>query len=221
MKFWTWFTTTDAGLITRIAIGVIIFSTFAIIDYLRHRDRATRWREYTILLIAVAGAIVYGVLNDQLTSSISWEYFYYGKDLAEKLGPHTPPDPLALHLAAAVVGIKATWSAGLIIGVAILLANNPSKSLPQLPMGKLLRIIPIIFVITAIVAAIGAGIGYSGLPARWNEDFAEMLQGNLWRPRRFMTVYGIHLGGYLGGAIATIIAVIRIRRIRRASDDRR
>jgi hypothetical protein len=31
-----------------------------------------------------------------------------------------------------------------------------------------------------------------------------------------MTVYGIHLGGYLGGAIATIFAVIRIRRKRRS-----
>ena len=216
----TWLTTTDAGLITRIAIGVAIFTALALHDYLRNRHRATRWREYTILLMTVAGAIAYGVINDQLTSSISWEYFYYGKELAEKLGPRTPPDPLALHLAAAVVGIKATWSAGLIIGVAILLANNPSKSRPhppQLPMRKLLRIIPIIFGITALIAAIGAGVGYSALPARWNEDFAEMLQANLWRPRRFMTVYGIHLGGYIGGLLAMIIAVILIRRRRRAS----
>jgi hypothetical protein len=215
MTFWTWFTTTDAGLITRIAVGLAIFTALALADYARNRHRATRWREYAVLLIAVAGAIVYGVINDQLTSSISWEYFYYGKDLAEKLGPHTPPDPLALHLAAAVVGIKATWSAGLIIGVAILLANNPSKTLPQLPMGKLLRIIPMIFLITAIIAALGAAVGYSTLPARWNEDFAEMLQANLWRPHRFMTVYGIHLGGYIGGLVAMITAVIVIRRQRR------
>ena len=51
---------------------------------------------------------------------------------------------------------------------------------------------------------------------RWNEDFAEMLKHNLWRPRRFMTVYGIHLGGYIGGLVAMITAVILIRRKRRA-----
>jgi hypothetical protein len=55
---------------------------------------------------------------------------------------------------------------------------------------------------------------------RWNEDFAETLRVNLWRPRRFMTVYGIHLGGYLGGLIAMIFAVVRIRRMRLAADGR-
>jgi hypothetical protein len=215
MTFWTWLTTTDAGLAARIAIGVVVFSTFALLDYVRNRQRATRWREYSILLFAVIGAIVYGVLNDQITSTISWEYFYYGKDLAEQLGPRTPPDALALHRAAALVGVKATWSAGLIIGVALLLANNPSKTLPQLPMTQLLRTIPLILIITAGIAALGALIGYATLPVHWNDDFAQMLKHDEWRPRRFMTVYGIHLGGYIGGAIATIAAVFRIRRQRR------
>src|SRR5437764_1244573 len=185
MTFWTWLTTTDAGLATRIAIGVVVFSTFAIVDYIRNRQRATRWREYSILLFAVAGAIIYGVLNDQITSAISWEYFYYGKDLAEQLGPRTPPDALALHLAAAVVGIKATWSAGLIIGVALLLANNPSETLPRLPNIALLNQLPIIFLITAATAAIGATLGYTGRLTRFHEDFEWMTSANQWRPRRF------------------------------------
>ena len=125
MRFWTWFTKTDAGLITRIAIGVSIFTALALADYVRNRHRATRWREYTILLIAVAGAIVYGVINDQLTSSISWEYFYYGKGLSQTLGRHVPPNPAAMSWAAIKVGMKASWTAGAIIGVVLLIANNP------------------------------------------------------------------------------------------------
>src|SRR4051812_27767308 len=131
MPFWTWLIHSTPGLLTRIAAGVAIFAALAIHDLHKNRNRATRWREYAFLLICVLAAMTYGVINDQITSAISWEYFYYGKDLAAELGPATPPDPRALHLAAAVVGIKATWSAGLLIGVAILLSNNPSKSLPQ------------------------------------------------------------------------------------------
>jgi hypothetical protein len=174
----------DAGLFARIALGVLIFTALALVDYARHRERATRWREYSVLLLAVAGAILYGVVNDQITSAVSWEYFYYGKGLEEQLGPATPPATLALHLAAAVVGIKATWSAGLLIGVALLLANNPSRALPRLPNWRLLRLLPMILLITACIAAVGGIVGYAGLPARWNDDFAQMLRRDEMRPHR-------------------------------------
>lgn len=211
-----WLLHSNTSLLLRIALGVLIFTTLALVDYARHRQNATRWREYTLLLLAVAGAIVYGVLNDQITSTISWEYFYYGKGLEEQLGPQTPPATLPLHLAAALVGVKATWSAGLLIGVALLLANNPSKHLPRLRNRDLLPLIPLIFLITACVGALGGLAGYQGLPARWNDDFAQMLRHDEWRPHRFIAVYGVHLGGYVGGAIATTLAVLRIRQKRRA-----
>jgi hypothetical protein len=212
-----WLLHSNTSLLLRIALGVLIFATLALVDYARHRQNATRWREYTLLLLAVASAILYGVLNDQITSSISWEYFYYGKGLEEQLGPQTPPATLPLHLAAALVGVKATWSAGLLIGVALLLANNPSKRLPRrLRNRDLLTLIPLVFLVTACVGALGGCLGYTGLPARWNDDFAQMLRHNEWRPHRFIAVYGVHLGGYVGGAIATTLAVLRIRQKRRA-----
>jgi hypothetical protein len=35
------------------------------------------------------------------------------------------------------------------------------------------------------------------------------------RPHRFMTAYGIHVGGYVGGVLGTLLAVLRIRHLRR------
>src|SRR5689334_12038315 len=184
MPFWTWLTQSTPGLIARIALGVAIFAALALADLLKNGPRATRWREYAFLVIAVMAAMFYGVVNDQITSTISWEYFYYGKELANELGPITPPNPLKLRLAAVEVGVKATWSAGLFIGVALLLANNPSKKLPRLRNRKTLEQLPLVLTITAIVAALGALAGYAGLPAIWNQDFAQMLRRNEMRPRR-------------------------------------
>jgi len=215
VNLWSWLRS-DAGLIARIAIGATIFAALAIYDYARNREQATRWREYAILLVAVMAAMAYGVINDQITSSISWEYFYYGKDLAEQLGPKTPPDPVKLHWAAAMVGMKATWTAGLIIAVALLLSNNPEKNLGRLPIASLGKFLPMVLIVTLSGAALGATAGSLGLPARWDEDFAAMLRRDEMRPRRFMMVYGIHLGGYAGGAVGTIVAVWRIRRRRKA-----
>jgi hypothetical protein len=212
---WTWWTNSSAGLWTRITIGVLVFAALAGWDYRRNRGQATRWREYLVLVACVLAAMAYGIVNDQITSTISWEYFYYGKDLGDVLGRQIPPDPVKLHLAASIVGIQATWSAGLIIGVALLLANNPSKRLARLPNVALLNQLPIVFLITAGAAGIGATLGYTGLLIRFHEDFEWMISANQWRPRRFMAVYGIHLGGYIGALAGIVTAVIIIRRQRR------
>jgi hypothetical protein len=42
-----------------------------------------------------------------------------------------------------------------------------------------------------------------------------MVTDDEWRPRRFMAVYGVHLGGYVGGALGTILAVVLVSRARR------
>lgn len=215
MQFWNWLLFTDRGLAVRIAGGVAIFAALAISDWQQNRAAATRWREYSFLLACVFLAMVYGLINNVLTSAISWEYFYYGKDLAAQLGPQIPPDPLKLHLAAALIGMKATWSAGLLIGVALLLANNPSKHFGRLRNRSLLRSVPPVLLLTLVFAAAGALAGHFALPALWNSEFAQMLRNDEMRPRRFMLAYGIHLGGYIGGLIGMLAAVWRILRRRR------
>ena len=56
----------------RIIVGASIFALLASVDLYRNRARATRWREYLFLILCVLAAIIYGIVNDQITSRISW-----------------------------------------------------------------------------------------------------------------------------------------------------
>ena len=213
---WNWLTKTDIGLAARIAAGTAIFVILALVDLRRRGRRATRWREYLFLLFAVGVALLYGVMNDLLTSRISWEYYYYGKELGPVLGDRTPPDPGHLAWESAKVGLKATWTVGLLVGVAILLANNPKRDRPRLSYSALLKRMPLILASCLLFAALLGAIGYLGGFAPFSSDFHEMILHDEFRPLRFMAVYGIHLGGYLGGALGTILAILSIRKRRRS-----
>ncbi|MDB5330863.1 MAG: hypothetical protein JWP03_2014 [Phycisphaerales bacterium] len=207
---------TDAGLAARIAIGASIFAVLALSDVYRNGRSARRWREYSFLLVTTAIFMAYGALNDAITCRISWEYFYYGKDLAAVLGPHTPPAIGPLTLEAAKIGMRATWSAGLIVGVALLLANNPRPNRPQLPFRRLLMLVPgVLLAVVACGVAMGV-LGFHGHLVWMNQEFRMLLHDGLFRPPRFMSVFGIHLGAYLGGALGTVWAVRKILRERKA-----
>jgi hypothetical protein len=215
---WHWLVHTSAGQTTRIVVGLSILLMLAVVDLYRHGRGATRWREYAFLLCTVAAAMTYGIINDQITSRISWEYYAYGKGLAPVLGDHIPPDARRLSWETAKVGMQATWAVGLLIGVVCLLANNPRRHRPRLSYRELLARVPWMIVITAITAALLGWVGYRGGLAMIFEDFREMVRLDQFRPRRFMAVYGIHLGGYIGGAVGTLVMVASILRARRAKN---
>ena len=207
---WLWFS--GGGQTVRVALGATFFIALAVWDLRRHGRSAQRWREYALLLAAVAAAVAYGIVNDQITSAISWEYFYYAKEGYRAMCEQTPPDRAALCWEAAKIGAKATWTAGLIFGVAILLANNPRRGLPRLSYGKLYRMIPAVM---ATAAACGLLVALAGYFGAFAGAFPELVEGHPWRPARFMAAWSAHLGGYIGGLLGTAGAVWYVLRRRK------
>src|SRR5438874_1963618 len=67
---------------------------------------------------------------------------------------------------------------------------------------------------TACCAAALGAAGYAGWLNWVSDDFRMLARENLWRPARLLCVYGIHLGGYVGGAVGTTWAIWRVLRER-------
>lgn len=213
---WHWIVS-DRSLPVRIAIGLGIFTTLAIVDYRAHRERATRWREYAFLFLCVLCAMAYGILNDLVTSRISIEYFLYGKGVAARVSGEVAANPErhrgTLDLEAMRIGTLATWSAGLIAGATLLVTNTLGRR-PRLRMGQMLWTIPSIGVAAMTVAALGGWVGSTGFFTRFSDDFTEMLARDEMRPYRFMAVFGVHLGGYVGALLGLIGGALMVWRRR-------
>ncbi len=214
MSWHFWFQT-DAGLFARIGIAACVFAILAMSDLLRHGRDVRRGREYAFLICAALAGLIYGAANDLITSSISWEYYYYGKGLFDVLGPKTPPDPTRLHWEAARIGMKAAGSAGLIIGAAFLMANNPRPRRPQLPYRRLAVPLFMTFAICTVCGTAMGVFGFQGGLTWTSHDLQMLVRDDLFHPARFLCVYGVHLGAYIGGAIGVIGGIFWITQERR------
>jgi hypothetical protein len=104
-----------------------------------------------IVAMAVAAAVVYGVLHDQVTARVCVEYFTVGHARIVD-----SDDPTVLGL---VWGVVATWWAGLLLGLPLALAARAGKR-PQRSPRSLVR--PVLMLL-GLMAVFALAAGIAGL----------------------------------------------------------
>lgn len=151
---------------------------------------------YIVLAIAAAG--VFGILHDQISYSVSHEYFTKFKFLQFHLLDTDVPE----RVRAAIVGFKASWWMGIPLGVLAGAAGFVQRSPAQMARA-LLWSLPFLVAFTLAFAL--AGLVYGVLQTQ-NFDLETyrgwFLPANLEEPRRFLCAGYMHNSAYLGGALA-------------------
>jgi hypothetical protein len=110
-----------------------------------------------IIGMSVLGAVLYGILHDQVTARICPEYFTVGHvDVGLR-------DPTLLGL---FWGIVATWWAGLIVGIPLAFAARFGKRRKVEPR-ELVRRIGGLLLVMGLCAAVAGGLGYLALTRGW------------------------------------------------------
>ncbi|MDG0816469.1 hypothetical protein [Bdellovibrio svalbardensis] len=189
-----------APLPLRIAFGLCVLSLYAYIDWRKNGKNATRFKEYSFVILVSMLTVLFAILHDFITVTISKDYFVIGKGLDES----------RLYSQTAWLAIRAAYGPGLLIGAVYVFLNNPSRNLPQLSYRQLLSNLrwPLYF---AIGMAIVFGIlGYLDVLIR-KSDFQNVVSN----PDLFLAVWGIHWGTYVGGGIGFVFGGFRIRSARR------
>lgn len=144
------------------------------------------------VIIAVIAAGLYGILNDEITYTISPEYFTKFKYKQFGVNPITFG---GTRYAVAAIGFMATWWMGLIIGTCFALY---SLRLPnhKLMLKTVLKAILITFSVTIVFALLGFVLGrfyFANAGVNW------WLPPDLVNKNDFITVGSIHNFAYLGG----------------------
>lgn len=168
-----------------------------------------------ILIIAPILGGIYGLIHDQITYSISEEYYTKFKfvqfglanwGLGENIGTARLPE-IKLdnpRYGAAIIGVLATWWVGLIIGILlglIGLIHKNGKRLFQITMSAFF----LVFIIAFLTGVVGLVLGKI-MVANSTSDWS--VPKHVMEVERFIIVGSIHNFSYLGGLIGLIIGML-------------
>lgn len=165
-----------------------------------------------IIALAVAAAISYGIIHDQITARICVEYFTIGHP---PVFPTQNPTLLAFGW-----GVIATWWVGVFLGVPLALCARLG-SYPVLGPKQLLKPIGTLLLVMAVAAFSSGAFGYWG--AKTGVIAAINYGGSFSRETavRFTCDYWAHsasyLFGLLGGIVLCIWVIMQRRHLSRAT----
>lgn len=188
----------------RVAVLFVAMSLVAGMDWHRHRQKAAKWKEYGFVVLAGIVGMVFGFFNDLITSSISSEYFLFGKGLA--VGD-------ALVLRAGVLGMKAGFSAGAIAGAICLYASTRHCSWPPLPYRRLLGFLWRPIALAALTAMVLAFCFRDHDPLDFSAQLDGIVDSRHMRP--FLLIWWIHVGLYLGLLMSVGWILVDVARLRK------
>ncbi len=185
---------------TRLGLLGLVLGGIALVDLALKRERATRWREYLFLMVALVLGATYGILVDQVTSRISREYFTIFKGLSE----------LRFGREVVELGAQAGMGGAAIPACIVLLVDSHLRKGRSFQIGRLLGSLrcPLLW---SIGMAVLLGAIFRGfVPDSFVEQLVEWVE--LDRAAALRTVIGAHYGLYLGGVVGTVISVNRLIR---------
>jgi hypothetical protein len=151
---------------------------------------------------AVFVAGLFGAIHDQISYSVSNEYFTKFKFIQFRLLDSASPERIRV----AEIGFLASWWMGIPLGILCGLAGFVQRS-PNLMRRALLWSLPVIFIFTLTIALAGLAFGWVQTGA---VDLANyqgwFIPPNLKEPRRFLCAGYMHNAAYLGGALSIPVA---------------
>ncbi len=156
-----------------------------------------------IILIATLVAGAFGAVHDQISYTVSEEYFTKFKFIQFQLVDSPMPD----RMKAAVIGFLASWWMGIPIGLFV-----GAAGLVQRGWRRMLRVslcaLAVVLVVT-LACSVG-GLAYGLLKTR-DINLAEyrgwFIPENVVSLRRFLCAGYMHNASYLGGALGMIAAI--------------
>ena len=198
----------------RVVLAAIVFA--AVSGRRAHLDaERLRHREYRFLLTALLVGVVFGLAMGQIAAALSWEYYSFHENLEEFIRAGRVPPAGAVHWVAAMVDLQYLWRLGMVFGLAVMVANAPTRARPQLDYAGLLKLILAPIAVGAVAAV---AFGLAGAKDLLGMPPADMLSMGQFRPERYMAVWGVHFGAFIGILAGTgwAVAAVLKRRGRNA-----
>ena len=166
-----------------------------------------------LIIISCFIAGMYGIIHDQITYSISPEYYIKNKFIQFGLAEFLIPQGNERILVAAV-GWMATWWMGLILGTILSLIAFIHKTLKQM-FEITIKAILLNLLITSLLGALGYLYALAFMSYESNDLAFWNVPNETVDTTNYLRVGCIHNFGYLGGIIGLFVAIVYTIRSKR------
>ena len=171
-----------------------------------------------IILVATVVASIYGVVHDQVTYSISPEYYTKYKFIQFNLADSAAAQHMTQPRSAVVMtGLLGTWWMGVLIGVVLGLVGFIFPDADSM-FSYVLRALGLVLLVIILAGVAG---GLYGQHVLAEKGVSWWMPGNLVDRTAYITVGTIHNFSYVGGAAGLLVGIVYLVLRKRLISDRR